>query len=67
MRDRAYPNRLSSGRFRAASGGLTGKPWSWSGAGRRVPGMAPAGAAGFEVIARKKESGWFHLELRKAG
>ena len=26
-----------------------------------------AGATGFEVIARKNENGWFHLELRKAG
>ncbi len=26
-----------------------------------------AGAAGFEVISRKDEAGWFHLELRRAG
>ena len=26
-----------------------------------------AAATGFEVIARRNESGWFHLELRKIG
>ena len=24
-------------------------------------------AAGFEVITQKNETGWFHLELKKAG